>query len=69
MGLGALALHTTLEVSGKTYLGTDDFVTAYFFIELISLLSLLFFLRLKTDAGESVSGHQTAKNSTISEKS
>ncbi|MBI1261730.1 MAG: DHA2 family efflux MFS transporter permease subunit [Rhizobiales bacterium] len=68
VGLGALALHTTLELSGKTSLGADDFAPAYFFIAAVSLLSLLFFLPLKTDAGNSVSGHHADGDASDTEK-
>jgi len=60
VGLGALLLHTTLAVRGRDALGAADFSPAYFTISAISLLSLLFFARLRDDAGAEISGNAAA---------
>jgi EmrB/QacA subfamily drug resistance transporter len=56
VGLGALLLHAVLAWSGKTVLGAAEFPPVYFAIAAISLLSLLFFVRLRADAGGEMSG-------------
>ena len=56
VGIGALALHFTLAMSGREQLQASDFSPAYFFIAGLSLLSLLFFIPLTPTAGDEVSG-------------
>ena len=60
VGLGALLLHTTLQLRGRDELGASDFAPAYFTIAAISLLSLLFFARMPDDAGAEISGNASA---------
>lgn len=52
VGIGAMALHFTMSMGGREHLIAGDFAPAYFFIAALSLLSLLFFVRLKPDAGD-----------------
>lgn len=56
VGLGALALHLTLLFHKSAALGAADFAPAYFLIAIVSSLSLLSFLPLPDNAGQSVSG-------------
>tara|TARA_R110000868_G_scaffold144396_3_gene363498 strand:- start:21723 stop:23174 length:1452 start_codon:yes stop_codon:yes gene_type:complete len=60
VGIGAMALHFTMSMGGREHLIAGDFAPAYFFIAALSLLSLLFFVRLKPDAGDEVSGRIVA---------
>jgi EmrB/QacA subfamily drug resistance transporter len=56
VGFGALVLHLTLVMSGREHLQASDFSPAYFFIAGVGLMSLFFFVPLKPDAGDAVSG-------------
>jgi len=56
VGVGAMALHFTLLMSGRDALQASDFSPAYFLIAAISLMSLVFFAPLTASAGDSVSG-------------
>jgi hypothetical protein len=56
VGVGALLLHATLAWKGRQQLGADDFAPAFFVIAAISLLSLGFFVPLRRDAGDAMSG-------------
>jgi len=56
-GTAALALHLTLAQRGGTTLHASDFQPAYLFIGGIVMVSSLFFLGLKKDAGANVSGN------------
>jgi len=58
VGLGALLLHTTLTLRGRTELGPDDFAPAYFAVAAVSLCALYFFVPLARDAGAEVSGRR-----------
>jgi MFS family permease len=60
VGIGAMALHFTMTMAGREQLVASDFSPAYFFIAGLSLLSLLFFLPLKANAGDEVSGRIVA---------
>jgi MFS family permease len=56
VGIGALALHVMLTMSGREQLAASDFSPAYFLIAGLSLMSLFFFAPLAGNAGDSVSG-------------
>jgi hypothetical protein len=56
-GTAALALHLTLAQRQGTILQAADFQPAYLFIGGIVMVSSLFFLGLKKDAGANVSGN------------
>ena len=58
VGVGALLLHLTLVMHGRTELAASDFSPAYFIIALIGLSSLFFFVPLPPDAGDEVSGRR-----------
>jgi EmrB/QacA subfamily drug resistance transporter len=60
VGTGALLLHVTLLVAGRTTLGSGDFAGAFLAVGLISLSSILFYLPLAREAGAEVSGHRAA---------
>tara|TARA_R110000868_G_scaffold113932_7_gene305732 strand:- start:8560 stop:10011 length:1452 start_codon:yes stop_codon:yes gene_type:complete len=60
VGIGAMALHFTMTMRGGEQLVAGDFAPAYFFIAGLSLLSLLFFVRLRPEAGDEVSGRIVA---------
>jgi EmrB/QacA subfamily drug resistance transporter len=60
VGTGALLLHCTLRWQGTTQLGPNDFWPAIVGVSIISSLSVLFFLRLTTDAGAEVSGYSAS---------
>ncbi|MDE1147973.1 MAG: MDR family MFS transporter [Azospirillaceae bacterium] len=54
---GALALHTSMTWRGVEHLAPQDFTVAFLVIMAIGLASLLFFIRLREDAGAEMSGH------------
>jgi hypothetical protein len=56
VGFGALVLHLTLAANGREHLTASDFGPAYFFVAGVGLMSLFFFVPLKPDAGDAVSG-------------
>jgi len=56
VGIGAMALHFTLAMSGHEALQASDFSPAYFVIAGTSLLSLFFFVPLTASAGDAVRG-------------
>lgn len=56
VGIGAMALHFTLLMSGRDTLQASDFSPAYFVIAGISLMSLFFFVPLTASAGDAVRG-------------
>ncbi len=60
VAVGALVLHATVAARGAevTALTPGDFTPAFLFVGLVSLLSLLPYLRLTVDAGAEVSGHR-----------
>ena len=60
VGIGAMALHFTLLMSGRDQLVAADFSPAYFFIGGLGLVSLFFFLPLAANAGDEVSGRVVA---------
>ncbi|MDO8287779.1 MAG: MFS transporter [Parvibaculum sp.] len=60
VGIGAMALHFTMSMSGRDHLIAADFSPAYFFIGGLSLASLFFFLPLAANAGDEVSGRVVA---------
>jgi MFS family permease len=61
VGAGALLLHVTLLVAGKTTLGPDEFAPSFLAVSLIALASVLFYLPLAREAGAEVSGHRAAR--------
>jgi hypothetical protein len=56
VGTGALLLHLTLVMHGQATLAAGDFAPAFIGVALISLASMLLFVRLAPEAGEAVSG-------------
>ena len=60
VGIGALLLHVTLLVNGRTELSAGDFSGAFLAVALISLSSVFFYLPLTGEAGAEVSGHHAA---------
>jgi MFS family permease len=58
VGAGALLLHLTLLLHGRTALSAGDFAPAFLAITPISLASLFFFVPLAPQAGAEVSGHR-----------
>ncbi len=60
VGVGALLLHATLALRGRTELGPSDFAPAYFAIAAISLLAWTFFARIGRDAGAEISGRRAS---------
>jgi EmrB/QacA subfamily drug resistance transporter len=60
VGIGALLLHVTLLVQGRTELAAGDFAGAFLVVALISLSSIFFYLPLAREAGAEVSGHHAA---------
>jgi len=58
VGIGALALHLTILFHGGDAVSAADFMPAFITVGLVSLSSLLFFVRLPHDAGAEVSGHR-----------
>jgi EmrB/QacA subfamily drug resistance transporter len=57
VGIGALLLHVTLLLSGRSVLAAGDFANAFLAVALISLSSIFFYLPLAREAGAEVSGH------------
>jgi MFS family permease len=60
VGIGSQALNVSLAARHARTLAVQDFTAAFCTVGLISLLALPSFLRLKADAGSSVSGHRLA---------
>ncbi|HUC68359.1 MAG TPA: DHA2 family efflux MFS transporter permease subunit [Stellaceae bacterium] len=60
VGIGALLLHVTLLLHGRTELSAGDFSGAFLTVALISLSSIFFYLPLAGEAGAEVSGHHAA---------
>jgi MFS family permease len=58
VGIGALLLHTTLAVRGRTELAAGDFAPAYFAIAAISAMAVAFFAQIPHDAGAEMSGRR-----------
>jgi EmrB/QacA subfamily drug resistance transporter len=58
VGFAALLLHVTLTLRHETALAADDFPTAFAAVGLVSLASLVYFVRLAPEAGAEVSGHR-----------
>src|SRR6185437_7940389 len=57
VGAGALLLHLTLLLKGRTELQAGDFAGAFLVVAVISLCSIFFYLPLAREAGAEVSGH------------
>src|SRR5262245_34464369 len=56
VGFGALILHLTLALGGRDSLGAETFWPAFLAIAAVSLVSLVFIVPLRRDAGAEVSG-------------
>jgi len=56
--IAAMLLHLSLHLRGAHKLATHDFVAAFMVTGVLSLISALLFLRLSSDAGWELSGHQ-----------
>ena len=59
IGLSALILHVSKTWRGETIVTAADVIPAYLFIGCLSLLSVLFFIRLAPNVGEEMSGHKS----------
>jgi EmrB/QacA subfamily drug resistance transporter len=60
VGIGAMALHFTILLSGNAAVTAADFPPAFFLVGVIAIASLLFYLPLRADAGAEVTGHRRA---------
>ncbi|MBV8056348.1 MAG: MFS transporter, partial [Deltaproteobacteria bacterium] len=58
--VAAMLLHLSLHLRGAHTLATRDFVAAFIVTGVLSLISALLFLRLSSDAGWELSGHEQA---------
>ena len=58
--IAAMLLHLSLHLRGAHVLATRDFVAAFLVTGVLSLISALLFLRLSSDAGWELSGHEQA---------
>lgn len=56
--IAAMLLHLSLHLRGAHRLATHDFVAAFVVTGVLSLISALLFLRLSSDAGWELSGHE-----------
>jgi EmrB/QacA subfamily drug resistance transporter len=56
--IAAIMLHLSLYLRGAHTLATRDFVAAFILTGVLSLISALLFLRLSSDAGWELSGHE-----------
>lgn len=56
VGVGALVLHLTLVMHDREHLTAADFAPAYYAIAVLGLMSLFYFVPLKANAGDEVSG-------------
>jgi EmrB/QacA subfamily drug resistance transporter len=56
VGVGALVLHLTLVMHDREHLTAADFGPAYYAIAVLGLMSLFYFVPLKANAGDEVSG-------------
>ncbi len=56
--IAAMLLHLSLHLRGAHALATRDFVAAFIVTGVLSLISALLFLRLSSDAGWELSGHE-----------
>jgi MFS family permease len=61
VSVAAMLLHLSLHLRGAHTLATRDFVSAFIVTGLLSLLSALLFLRLSSDAGWELSGHEQTR--------
>jgi MFS family permease len=59
VGLSALILHFSQAWRGETIATAADVIPAYLFIGCLSLLSVLYFIRLAPNVGEEMSGHKS----------
>jgi drug/metabolite transporter (DMT)-like permease len=64
VGIAAITLHLTLQFSGSSALTAAKVSPAFVVIGLMTLLSLLFFRTLPTDAAAEVSGNVRARSNT-----
>src|SRR5215472_6677556 len=60
VSVAAMILHLSLHLRGAHKLATRDFVGAFIVTGALSLISALLFLRLSSDAGWELSGHEQA---------
>jgi EmrB/QacA subfamily drug resistance transporter len=60
VSIAAMLLHLSLHLRGAHVLTTRDFVAAFIVTGVLSLISALLFLRLPSDAGWELSGHEQA---------
>lgn len=59
VGLSALILHLSQTWRGEAVAAAADVIPAYLFIGCLSLLSVLYFIRLAPNVGEEMSGHKS----------
>ena len=60
VSIAAMLLHISLHLRGAHKLTTHDFMAAFMVTGVLSLISALLFLRLSSDAGWELSGHEQA---------
>jgi hypothetical protein len=60
VSIAAMLLHLSLRLRGAHMLATRDFMAAFLVTGVLSLISALLFLRLPSDAGWELSGHEQA---------
>jgi uncharacterized MnhB-related membrane protein len=60
VSIAAMLLHLSLRLRGAHTLMTRDFMAAFIVTGVLSLISALLFLRLPSDAGWELSGHEQA---------
>jgi hypothetical protein len=60
VSIAAILLHVSLHLRGAHDLTSNDFVSAFIVTGVLSLISALLFLRLASDAGWELSGHEQA---------
>jgi EmrB/QacA subfamily drug resistance transporter len=58
VSIAAMLLHLSLHLRGAHVLTTQDFMAAFIVTGVLSLISALLFLRLSSDAGWELSGHE-----------
>lgn len=58
VGIGAMVLHFTIAWSGNAVATASDFPPAFFLVGALAVLSVVFYLPLKANAGAEVTGHR-----------
>jgi EmrB/QacA subfamily drug resistance transporter len=63
--IGALALHTSMDLHGNAHPQLGDFSSAYIVVTLISLVATIWNLRFAPNAGEEISGHKLKSRAAV----